>query len=391
MNRYGRIFLYFISTWSLLIAGEWKVTKPEYSPGLEKSPLFRRIYFLNDQKGWVIGTMGQKNCLWSTENGAEKWTLRLVDFDVTFVDMKFVSPSHGYVLGQHPDSSIIYKTTDGGVTWKKKKPIHKFVSLYFIDTSIGLANTLDTIFRTQDGGKTWSVQKINFPYSFNVQRFFFTSSKKGWAIAISGIATDEDMVLQTIDSGKTWTSPLLRTSPLLSIFFINDTYGMVSGFSGMIRTIDGGKNWIFNHFTPRSSDIVFNNFNDGWCISDRGRIWHSTDTGVTWQLIQSEVLNNDKAKLNSLAFTNDNKTGFICGSNGFILKYTETSKINNSTKVIITNSTSSQYTLYSFLPHTSLSTFMQYYNLAGRKLSSEEISRKKGMPYLFITRQPKKK
>jgi photosystem II stability/assembly factor-like uncharacterized protein len=386
IQKYGYCIIWF---WSLLGAQEWKVITPSFLPVVTDTPLYRKVQFFNDQQGWLFGTVDGKHCAWYTQDCAASWFCKLTDNTSTrtWVSMRFVKPSHGtilfHVVGRNYVAGI-HKTTDYGATWTTDSPIHKFTALYYIDTLYGVANTIDTIFRTTDGGKTWNPQAVNCPYRFTIQKYFFVNPAKGWAIGINCSILDEELVLQTQDSGKTWITSLGQSFPLTGIYFSNENRGYISGTYSMQQTVNGGKTWSIKG--PAGQDVFFTDERAGWCIGSNGAIRQTLDSGSTWQLVQHELLNNEQAIFKSITFTPSGNTGFICGHNGYILKYTTSSKIN----YVPTYSTNCSRitTPLKILGYrtdvTAASPFFRYFDLAGRQLSPEGLQTRHFIPFLWV-------
>lgn len=97
-------------------------------------------------------------------------------------------------------------------------------------------------------------------------------------------------VLRTTDGGTTWTD--VTPDPVLSfgnVSFVDSLRGwLVGNYSGSARvftTTNGGLTWGLQ-FAPVSSfypsDIFFFNNTSGWMVGDYGKIYRTSDGGVTW-------------------------------------------------------------------------------------------------------------
>ena len=112
--------------------------------------------------------------------------------------------------------------------------------------------------------------------------------------------------------------PLNISASLWSIYFIDDSVGVVCGNNGTIlRTNDRGLNWI--SFSDSSLgnlySVTFLYKTKGIITGENGTILTSLDKGLTWK--KSTPLTNNS--LFSVHFI-DNATGFIVGANGTILR-----------------------------------------------------------------------
>jgi photosystem II stability/assembly factor-like uncharacterized protein len=78
------------------------------------------IYFLNEEEGWLAGNY--IGCLRNTTNGGRTWNyLRLPVKGMRISDVYFETSRKGWIINSNPLStqSGIYRTSDGGATWKQ--------------------------------------------------------------------------------------------------------------------------------------------------------------------------------------------------------------------------------------------------------------------------------
>jgi photosystem II stability/assembly factor-like uncharacterized protein len=125
----------------------------------------------------------------------------------------------------------------------------------------------------------------------------------------------------------TWQNPPLQENNLNSVYFINYSTGWVSGIRCLLKTTDGGSNWInqypdTNGFYNLSSFI---NSQTGWLIrSTYGyapsytKIYQTQNGGNNWQFLSNIYDNISSVSLQAyliygIDFVNEN-TGFICGT-----------------------------------------------------------------------------
>ena len=63
---------------------------------------------------------------------------------------------------------------------------------------------------------------------------------------------------------------------LYSVFFLDFNLGWIAGWSGIIlKTTDGGTNWIRQFSNPPSENlhsVMFIDANNGWIVGDKGKI-----------------------------------------------------------------------------------------------------------------------
>jgi len=84
---------------------------------------FKDVFFLNEQKGWIVGTDGT---LLSTVDGGATWTPKHKFTTDAFLQVHFIDENTGWILCERniyargPNAaSYLRKTTDGGRNWEK--------------------------------------------------------------------------------------------------------------------------------------------------------------------------------------------------------------------------------------------------------------------------------
>ncbi|MEI2579931.1 DUF6519 domain-containing protein [Scytonema sp. PRP1] len=232
------------------------------------------VYFLTENRGWAVGDLGT---ILTTANGGQTWTpLQLADNNDLY-SVYFANEQQGWTTGYSND---IFVTSDGGQSWITRRPRETenfYGGVFFVNNQKGWA-VGSAIATTSDGGQTWRLQASEVQGGAN--GVFFINDQKGWVIGNNGT------ILVTTNGGQTWTPQTSRvTAGLNKVFFVNDQKGWVVGDSGTILvTSDGGQNW-----TPQTSGVTenlrgisFASNQRGWVIGDRGSILVTSDGGQTW-------------------------------------------------------------------------------------------------------------
>jgi len=158
-----------------------------------------------------------------------------------FRSVFFIDQNTGWVIGGVPWEVSILRTTDGGTSWITKT-FSSFSprSIYFIDSNIGWAagnenfTNLGLIYKTTDGGENWVNQLVGIDnYLYDI---YFVDENIGWAVGSGGI------ILCTTNGGLNWITQVSSTSnDLYSVHFINENTGWAVGENGTIlKTINGG-------------------------------------------------------------------------------------------------------------------------------------------------------
>lgn len=252
-------------------------------------------------------------------------------------DMTFVNDTIGYRLSGDGLWAWVYKTVNGGLTWKSvsnNTNLHAFSRISypnvdlgyyfkrlsnsgqfqaiksdngsctftdfpdnyifpdyikFINDSTGFLFCRDTLqkyfcFKTSDYGTNW-----HSILSDSLSRFtdlHFPSQKVGYMSVMNG------MVYKTNDGGETWSK--LSTPNNIAkngVYFLNENCGFVAGDSGLlIRTNDGGQNWtIDSTFTKESIKKVF--FADsltGYFATTTNKIFKTGYVGIPENILAEE-------------------------------------------------------------------------------------------------------
>jgi photosystem II stability/assembly factor-like uncharacterized protein len=225
------------------------------------------ISFVNSLEGW-ISTGGQTgDCsanqtdIWHTSDGGATWA-RLGSTGIAEAQCKqglsFVDPLHGFLGawdGNH--APIIYRTSDGGLTWTASLPlpnppgftqstnsaltagrVQAFGSTLLVPAhGINNQTSVQAVFRSSDGGATWTYLAKTQLSRDDVE--FMSASR--WLQISPGQS------IETTDSGATWhsySSDYGQAAPIAPQIVFGDTmvgYATVRG--GIQLTVDGGLHW----------------------------------------------------------------------------------------------------------------------------------------------------
>lgn len=119
----------------------------------------------------------------------------------------------------------------------------------------------------------------------------------------------------TIINAQTGWYPLQSgTSTILnSVFFVNADIGYMSGNGIMLKTTNGGTNWLVISNSFGGTSLCFTDANTGYAAD--GTIYKTTDGGITWS-------NLNLSSLIAVTFADAN-TGYAVGYNSLILKTTD--------------------------------------------------------------------
>lgn len=270
------------------------------------------VFFLDASLGWVVNTAG---FIYRTENGGQDWETLLSNPDATFRCVGFADAMNGWVgnltvaascFGAPGDSTLLYRTTDGGASWASVDNIAEPRPMGLCGMWVHDANTVyvvgrvcDTprVIRSTDGGVTWTT----FDLSAHADRLidcYFPGSMEGFIVGgrDDGAASSHGVVLHTTDGGESWTNrhtTAVNNSWCWKISFPSATVGYVSVQSNgaqayFLKSTDGGVGWAEYAFPPGpyfEQGIGFVDESTGW-IGGSTDTWETRDGGVTWTEIE---------------------------------------------------------------------------------------------------------
>lgn len=228
---------------------------------------FHRVFFINDQVGYIVGSKG---LILATKNGGNSWVKQAHNNNKYFrlSDVSFINENYGWVVGSVDSGSlrmggVVLNTTDGGETWSTQTDLFTGIIHYgikFFNENDGIMfgtygggdNFNDTyIFKTNNGGITWdSTNNIGTL----VSRFSIINQDTIWGCGL-GFAISND-------GGITWNTNFNLADSSLYPFTIGDILNIDNNkgwivFSTIINvnnivlhlayTLDGGKSWIIEN------------------------------------------------------------------------------------------------------------------------------------------------
>lgn len=279
------------------------------------------IYFLNENKGWIVGSQG---AFLSTDDGGNLWkqTRRFTEDRIR--DVYFADERNGWILCERnifnlgaASPSYLMKTLDGGESWQAVELAEgrdRIARMFFTKNGYGYAvGESGAFFTMQDDKKTW--KRTPIPSRYLLLDGNFTDDSHG--AIVGGGRT----ILFTEDAGLTWNKATVlgkSESKLNSIFFVNPRTGWTVGSNGKIyATSNAGKLWReqTSNVNKDLTDVYFTSATEGWAVGDQGAILHTQTAGNSWIPIDS----NARHKLEKVFFVG--KRGFAVGFGGTILVY----------------------------------------------------------------------
>ncbi len=281
--------------------------------------------------GIAVGLYGT---IMRTTNGGVHWDIIPRDSTNDLHSVTFLNSSEVCAVGQF---GTILRSNDAGLNWKPQASgtLKYLKSVSFLTPTFGWAvGDSGIVLSTVDGGSTWTI------HPFSKKRFF---SGVAFPDSLHGYICSDHGVYISIDGGVTWSDPddvtyylncTSISSPsvnevrftYLPCDFITDlkTPGLLLMPGGIMRSHDGGKNWINTNFNTLLSSVFFTDDLHGTAVGyyrigrqDFGFVTHTTDGGTTWKEQDSHTYEI----LYGVAF-GTNKAGTAVGTGGNIIRIT---------------------------------------------------------------------
>ena len=318
--------LYIILIFSVYSYGQWnQITFPS------NEDLFM-VRFVSENTGWVVG----ENFVYKTTDGGNNWetqdsvmgswcealcaidsltvvyadsprgirrtsdggtTWYTVDSeDYYYYDFKFVNNLLGFAACgsvSSIDSGIVRRTIDGGETWTSIASVYfpndgyDFDGISFVDSLNGWAVSYKGwVYNTTDGGFSWSFQDSvglsNYFQYVPCRDIQFTTLDSGWVV---GGLHSEALSARTTDGGQTWVTEILSGCSIREIEMISSQVGWFAGTNyvmNIAKTTDGGNTWAEQLTQAGFESISIVNDNVGYAVGDNGRVYKTTNGGVTF-------------------------------------------------------------------------------------------------------------
>ncbi len=148
-------------------------------------------------------------------------------------------------------------------------------SIYFMDSMTGWTVGREGIFYTTDGGDNWNIQSTEWCYDV-----FFINKDTGWVV---GGPTG---MMKTTNGGIDWIDKPILNACLTDIFFVNENIGWAFGPHDLIcnpimqKTTDGGESWSELQEASGQS-LYFIDNTVGWYVGG-SKIYKTTNGGTSF-------------------------------------------------------------------------------------------------------------
>jgi photosystem II stability/assembly factor-like uncharacterized protein len=156
----------------------------------------------------------------------------------------------------------------------------------------------------------------------------FVNTNTGWIVGHSGT------VLKTTDGGNNWIKmPFSFTyTDLIGCYFVSETTGWVGGDIGVFKTTDGGNTWTMLSGPSGITKLYFTDENTGFAVGGTdgssnyyGDIFKTTDGGNTW----SKSSSTKWARFYGIQFIDANTGWAYAEINGLLVGTTDGGNVWN--------------------------------------------------------------
>jgi photosystem II stability/assembly factor-like uncharacterized protein len=255
----------------------FRIQNPEYSPESVNSIVF------SGNTGWCAGNSG---IMLKTNDGLN-WSGRQLFSNHNYRKILIAGNNTIYIL---TDSSLLYKTTDGGSNWVSRGGIGSYATdISFADESTGYSLNGSKFGKTTDGGGSWVFRKPDTAMNFILYGIFALNSHTVF-LSTKDPVSSYTCLLKSTDGGDNWIvfNTYIDEFEITKIFFRDELNGWFAGnrfeklFS--MKTTDGGNDWNVGTIPMdygNPNNIQFSGSSAGIMTTQYG-IYTTADSGLNW-------------------------------------------------------------------------------------------------------------
>lgn len=276
--------------------GNWsKLSRPNDLQPTSVQPYSRDAKFVSDNIGYIIGgKYNTESNLYKTTDGGISWNKKKNFSAAGLSGFDFLNENFGIICGGQGTMTYgLYKTTDGGDTWVNLDSQYRFRFIKIFSEQIIYAASYSHLYKSSDGGLSWDLLFTND--NQEIADFFFLDENNGFLIG------DPDVNLnRTVDGGVTWIREQIPYEWYKQIKFLNKNVGVLIDEEGQINvSYDGGRTWKYdgNHYSFNSLKLINNKI---YITGEGGRILRGNFLNIPQNVVVTKPVIeyfNDRAKL----------------------------------------------------------------------------------------------
>lgn len=272
-----------------------KLSRPDDLLPTSVQPYSRNVKFITDNIGYIIGGKDNSDSnLYKTTDGGISWNKKK-NFSASGLSaFDFLNENFGIICGGQGTMTYgLYKTTDGGNTWIDLNNQYRFRSIKIFSEQIIYAANYNHLYKSSNGGLSWN---LLFTYdNQEIADYFFLDENNGFLIGGPDVNLN-----RTVDGGLTWIREQIPHEWYKQIKFLNKNIGVLIDEEGQnYVSYDGGRTWKYdsNHYSFNSLKLVNNKI---YITGDGGRILQGNFLNIPQSVVVTKPATeyfNDRAKL----------------------------------------------------------------------------------------------
>ncbi len=269
---------------------DWEIIQSAQEPLIYSRT---HLYFLDQNEGWLVGTISSVSTILHTTDGGATWTVLFNDStDFIMYDVFFVDSNVGWIVG---GEGTIWHTVDGGITWTDQSPgttTEHLKGIYALNQNVAYVCGNDsTILKTTDGAN-WQLLTSGSGTKPDLVDIHAFDANTVFAVSTS----NDGVIMYTTDGGANWTTTYAPFPPggisqrqYACTGLPNGTAYTVGYHGTVFKSTDYGHTWsnVANMFG--SLYKIFYSvgaYNDHvWVGGSDGKLFHSSDGGATWDTL----------------------------------------------------------------------------------------------------------